>query len=113
MKVLVVLTLCVALAITQSGRPIVVAGIIPLLVALVASHIDRQGGRIAVCLVTASARVIPSQDRCGLRDEWVDHVRAAGEHGLPPLTRALSILVVAAPMLAIGLRIGRGTRERA
>ena len=63
-------------------------------------------------VVRGAARLLPARDRADLRDEWIDHVRRAGEQGLLPLTRALSIALIAAPSLAVGLRVGRRRRVR-
>jgi hypothetical protein len=90
-----------------SGLHIVELTLLPFVVALLASHVDRASGRIARVMVMAAASLVPSTRRRGEREEWLDHVESAGEHGLLPLTRALSVLLLAAPLLAIGLRVGR------
>src|ERR1044072_1373392 len=85
--------------------------ILPFVVNLAAAHIDRESGRLARSLVIRAARLLPAARRQDERDEWLDHIDSAGEHGIAPLTRALSIALVAAPLLAIGLRVGRSRRS--
>lgn len=106
-RALGVLLLLTAVAVTQMGSTLVDSILLPLLVALIATQVDREGGRIAIGIVTAAALLIPRQRRQEEREDWLDHVQTAGEHGLLPLTRALSIAVIAAPTLAVGLRVGR------
>lgn len=106
------LLLAIGVAATQLGTPLVDLLVLPFLATLLAAHIDRESGAVAELVVRGAARLLPPGDRDELRDEWVDHVRAAGEHGVLPLTRALSIALIAAPMLAVGLRVGRRRRAR-
>jgi hypothetical protein len=107
MRVLLGLTVAVAIAAAEAHRFVVDACVLPLLTGLMAAHIDREGRNIAEELVTAASRLLPARERDDFREEWIDHVRSAGEHGLRPLTRALSIMLIASPSLAIGLRLGR------
>jgi hypothetical protein len=86
--------------------------LLPFLISLLAAHVDRASGRISRHIVRGASRLLPTPRREEECDEWLDHVASAGEHGLPPLTRALSIAFIAAPLLAIGLRIGRRRRAR-
>jgi hypothetical protein len=81
--------------------------VLPVVIGLLVAHLDRESGRLSRALVRAAARLLPAERRDDERDEWLDHVESAGERGLLPLTRALSIALVAAPLLAVGLRVGR------
>jgi hypothetical protein len=74
---------------------------------LLALHVDRRSAAIARSIVRRAAKQLPAAERAAHEAEWVDHVESAGEHGLTPLTRALSIALIAAPSLAVGLRVGR------
>jgi hypothetical protein len=106
-RVLGVLLLLATVAVTQAGSTPVDGILLPLLVALIAIQIDREGGRIAIGILTAAAVLIPRRRRQEELDDWLDHVQTAGQHGLLPLTGALSIAFIAAPALAVGLRVGR------
>jgi len=86
--------------------------LIPFLISLLAAHVDRASGRIAETMVHGASKLLPADRREEERDEWLDHVASAGEHGVLPLTRALSIAFIAAPLLAVGLRVGRRRRAR-
>lgn len=105
-------TVAAALA-TQLGSPIVDAAMMPFIATLLAAHLDRESGNLSRALVKAAARLLPGERREDERDEWLDHLGSAGEHGVLPLTRAVSIALLAAPALAIGLRVGRSRRRRA
>lgn len=83
----------------------------PFLAALLAAHVDREGGELGAVLVSVAAMLLPRMEREDFRDEWLDHVHAAGERGVLPLTRAISIALIAAPALAVGLRVGRRRRR--
>lgn len=84
----------------------------PLVVGFLVAYLDRESGRLARALVMFAARLVPVNRRQDELDEWLDHLEAAGERGVLPLTRALSICLIAAPTLAIGLRVGRRRRTR-
>jgi hypothetical protein len=109
---ILVLALLSAVAGTQADATLVAALVLPLLAGLLAIEIDRASGRMSRGLATLASQLLPARDRADLRDEWLDHVASAGEHGVLPLTRALSIALLAAPLLAVGLRVGRRTRRR-
>ena len=81
---------------------VVVTGV---LLALLAAELDRSGRLIALRLVRAAARVLPSQMREDAESQWVDHVLCAGEAGLRPVFVALWIGVMAAPRLAFRYRV--------
>lgn len=110
-RVLAGLLMAITLLVTQLESVVVAAVLLPFLATLLAGHIDRDGGRLACSLVRAAARLLPVRYRDESREEWLDHVLAAGEHGVLPLTRAVSIALIAAPMLAVGLRVGRSTQK--
>lgn len=112
MRLLAVLVLLLGLAATQADRLLVSSCILPLLVSLIAIHIDRNGDDLAETVVSFAALALPQDERADWRAEWIDHVKTASEHGLAALTRALSILLIAAPTLAIGLRVGRRASKR-
>jgi hypothetical protein len=101
------------LAASQVEHALVAAFVLPLLGGLLAIELDRGSGRISLALTRAAARALPRRDRDNFRDEWIDHVLSAGEQGVAPLSRAISITLIAAPLLAIGLRIGRRARRPA
>ncbi|HEU4944869.1 MAG TPA: hypothetical protein VFT10_06865 [Solirubrobacterales bacterium] len=91
--------------------PLIEYLLLPFATTLLAAYVDRHSGRLSRALVRAAARLLPAARRDDERDEWLDHVAAAGENGMLPLTRALSIALLAAPLLAIGLRVGRSRRR--
>lgn len=105
--VLLLLLVVAGLLASRADVPFVGAALLPFVVTLLAAHVDRESGTLARALVKLAARLLPADKRVDECDEWIDHVEAAGEHGVLPLTRALSIALVAAPLLAVGLRIGR------
>jgi hypothetical protein len=107
---LLLLGALIAAAATQLGHPLIDLLVLPLLATLLAAHLDRESGDLSELLVRSAARLLPACDRADLRAQWIDHVRTAGEHGVLPLTRALSIALIAAPSLAVGLRVGRRRR---
>lgn len=108
---LVFLLLLTALLATAADSPLVAFVLLPFVLTLLAAHVDRESGRLARALVIHAVRLLPTARRQDERDEWLDHVESAGEHGVAPLTRALSIALVAVPLLAIGLRVGRSRRR--
>ena len=85
--------------------------IVPLLVTLLAAHIERNGGSIAEHLVRMAAVLVPAHERDDQRAEWIDHVRAAGRRGMAPVVTALSIGFVAAPVIAVLARFDAGRRR--
>jgi hypothetical protein len=109
---LLILLALTAAALTQLGFLLVDVAVLPFLVTLLAAHLDRESGALARLLVTAASRLLPRDKRQDELEEWLDHVESAGEHGVLPLTRALSIAAIAAPALALGLRVGRPRRRR-
>ena len=111
MKVLVTLAALLAVIVTQAKNLVVATCVLPLIIALIAAHVERDGGDIAETLVSAAAVILPARERQDWRDEWMDHVQSAGEHGVLPLSRAVSICLLAAPSLAVGLRLGRAKRR--
>lgn len=113
MRELLLLLLVLGLASTQVGSPLVDYLLMPFLVTLVATHLDRESGRLSRVIVKTAARLLPVDRREDERDEWLDHIITAGEEGVLPLTRALSVAFIAAPALAIGLRVGRSRRHSA
>ena len=84
----------------------------PFLISLLAAQVDRASGRLSERLVRGASKLLPADRREEERDEWLDHVASAGEHSVLPLTRALSITLIAAPLLSVGLRVGRRRRAR-
>ncbi len=111
-RAVVVSAAIVALGSTYLDEPLVAAVVLPFLVGLLAAHVDRESGALAELVVRGAAALLPRRERADFRDEWLDHVHSAGEHGLIPLTRGLSIALIAAPSLAVGLRVGRRRRSR-
>jgi hypothetical protein len=109
---LILLALLAAALITQSDAVLVSAALLPFVFALLAAQLDHSGPRLALALVGLCARLIPAERRAEERDAWIDHVICAEEAGLEPLTRALTIAFIAAPALAVGLRVGRRRRAR-
>lgn len=76
----------------------------PIVVALLAAELDREGGWLAVRIVYLATLLLPGASRQEHEDEWVDHVLASGEHGFRPLFSALGIAFLAAPHLAFAER---------
>jgi hypothetical protein len=81
-----------------------------LLAGLLAIELHRCGAPISRELVHRAARLLPRGDREYFLNQWLRRVRKAGEQGVLPLARALPIVLIAAPLLCIGLRVGRGKR---
>lgn len=107
------LLLLAIVALHLGGAGLAETFFLPFLISLLAAHIDRASGHLSERIVRGVSKLLPSERRDEECDEWLDHVASAGEHGVLPLTRALSITFLAAPLLAIGLRIGRKRRLRA
>lgn len=107
---LVLLSLMATVLSTQLDVALVGAALLPFVLTLLAAQLDRSGPSLALALVRLSARLIPVERRDEERDAWLDHVMCAEEAGLEPLTRALTIAFIAAPALAVGLRVGRRRR---
>jgi hypothetical protein len=105
------LLIATGIALTQAHMAFVAMVVLPFLVTLAAAHIDRESGRIARTVVHGAAHLIPEARREEELDEWIDHLESAGEQGLLPLTCALSIALISAPALAVGLRVGRRRRR--
>lgn len=106
-RVACVLLGLIAVAAIQLGNPPVDYVLLPLLVTLLAAHIDRESGRLSRTIVRRAARLLPAHRRQDELEEWLDHIESAGEKGVQPLTRAISVAFFAAPLLAVGLRVGR------
>jgi hypothetical protein len=106
LRALALLLIATALTIIVAGSAWVGVALVPFFAALIAAEIDRGSGEMATAIVRVAARALPRAKRAELREEWIDHVQTAGERGVLPLTRAASILFIAAPTLAIGLRVG-------
>jgi hypothetical protein len=109
---LILLALLAAILFTQLDAVLVSAALLPFVFTLLAAQLDRGGPRLACALVNLSARLLPLERRAEERDAWIDHIECAQEAGLEPLTRALTIALIAAPTLAVGLRVGRRRRAR-
>jgi len=107
MMVLVLLLVALGVALTRADSYLVTNCVVPLVISFIVCHIDRNGDSLAEALVLTATRLLPRRERPDWREEWLDHVRSAREQGLPPLSRALSILLIGAPALAVGLRVGR------
>jgi hypothetical protein len=106
-RVALALTAAVTAAGLLSSYRLVALVILPVISALLAIHLDRHAASLAESLVTNASLLLPRVQRDRWLDEWIDHIRTAGEHGVLPLTRAMSIAFIAAPALAVGLRLGR------
>jgi hypothetical protein len=97
---------------TRMGVGWVTAVALPFICSLLAAQLDRAGPGLARALVDRAARFLPAERREDERDAWIDHIESAREAGVEPLTRALTIALIAAPTLAVGLRVGRRRRAR-
>jgi hypothetical protein len=106
-RTVVSLVVLILIAATHAHDVVIAACVLPFLLTLLAAELDRSSGRLSRLVVRAAARVLPARDRDDLRDEWFDHVASAGDQGVLLLTRALTIALIAAPLLAVGLRVGR------
>ncbi|HET7416991.1 MAG TPA: hypothetical protein VFJ61_05155 [Solirubrobacterales bacterium] len=98
-------------AVTQLGTPAVDYFLLPLLVTLLATHVDRESAKLSRSIIVGASRLLPPHRRQDELDEWLDHVESAGEQGMQPLTRAITIALLSAPLLAVGLRVGRSRRR--
>jgi hypothetical protein len=107
---LVLLGLLAAALLTQLDAVLVSAALLPFVFTLLAAQLDRAGARLAHDLVDLCVRLLPAERRADERDAWIDHIECAQEAGLEPLTRALTIALIAAPALAVGMRVGRRRR---
>jgi hypothetical protein len=110
-RTMVGLVVLILIAASHADNILIAACVLPFLLTLLAAELDRSSARVSRPVVRAAARFVPARDRDDLHDEWLDHVASAGEHGVLPLTRALTIALIAAPLLAVGLRVGRRRRR--
>lgn len=78
-----------------------------ILVGLFVIELDRWGPRLSERLLDAAAWLLPKGDRGYFLGSWLLVVVETGDRGVLPLVRALPIALIAAPLLGIGLRIGR------
>jgi hypothetical protein len=103
------LIICFAFAALATGAELLPAPLAVVatgvLLTLLAAELDRSGRLIALRLVRAAARMLPSRMREDNKSQWVDHVLCAGEAGLRPVLVALWIAVMAAPRLAFRYRV--------
>ena len=98
------------------ARSIVVRSVIPLVLRawtrrLGATLARRNGRRVAERLVRAAGLLVPVSERADQCAEWLDHVRSAGEKGIRPIACALSIALVAAPLIAVLARYDARRRQ--
>jgi hypothetical protein len=82
--------------------------IVPVLISCLAAELDRAGGSIGVAITQVAVILLPAAERSHYADAWNDHVRSVGSHGLRPVASALSIALLAAPLLAVLTRFDRG-----
>jgi hypothetical protein len=88
------------------GPSLLAVVLLPLVIALLAGELDREGGRVAVRIVDFASRMLPKHSRADHRDEWRDHVLASGEVGVRPGLSAIAIALIAAPRLAVAEHLG-------
>ena len=79
-----------------------------LLVGLLVIELHRCGSLLSKRLLHTAARLLPRDDREYFLRSWLRTALGAGDRGVLPLARALPIALIAAPLLGVGLRIGRG-----
>jgi hypothetical protein len=77
--------------------------VLTVLATLLASEFDRSAYRLALVVLRIGACLLPHERRSDELHEWMDHARAAGDHGLSPLLVALSIVIRAAPPISLGV----------
>jgi hypothetical protein len=79
-----------------------------ILAGLVVIELHRRSALISRDLIHGAARLLPRGDREYFLEQWLRRVPKASEQGIFPLARALPIVLIAAPFLGVGLRVGRG-----
>lgn len=72
---------------------------------LLASEVDRSGRVFGVRIVRAASWLLPARLREDCATDWEDHVLCAGEEGLRPVLAALGIALIAAPRIAVQVRV--------
>lgn len=72
---------------------------------LLASEVDRSGRVFGVRIVRAASWLLPARLREGWATDWEDHVLCSGEEGLRPVLAALGIALIAAPRIAVQVRV--------
>lgn len=79
-----------------------------ILAGLLVIELHRRGALISRDLIHGAARLLPRGDREYFLEQWLRRMPKASEQGISPLVRALPIVLIAAPFLGVGLRVGRG-----
>lgn len=100
----VLVVLLVACALMTSNPPIALV-VTPIIAGLLVIELDRSGGLFATRIVRLASVLLPKRVRREHADEWADHVLSVGEAGLRPVIAAAAIAVVAAPKIALRLRV--------
>lgn len=98
----IVLVLIAAVMLLPRNRGAEVA--IALLVHLLGSRMDYIGPRAARGLMRVALLALPSDQREDQFDEWVDHLRNAGDDGLHALIVAAGLVARGVPLLAVRAR---------
>lgn len=92
-----------------------IAGIgVTVLLGVLSADVDRNAARIGVKVVTIAALLIPRRERADCVAEWTDDVLSASEdgQGVRPLSKALGIALIGAPLLAVLVRYDPQRRTR-
>jgi hypothetical protein len=69
------------------------------------ARLSGAGPGLATSLVRSAARLLPPMERQRYEAEWIDHVQSEADP-LAGIGAAISIALLAAPTLAIGVRVG-------
>ena len=101
---IVLVVLLVACALMMSSALIAVV-LTPVIAGLLVIELDRSGGLFATRIVRLASVLLPKRVRREHADEWADHVLSLGEAGLRPVIAAIAIALVAAPKIALRLRV--------
>jgi hypothetical protein len=91
-----ILTVCVIL-----DSAVVDVAIAPVAAAMLGAEFDRSGEFIGRRIVLLASRVLPQEIRKAHSEEWLDHVRSAGDDGLRPVLTAIDIALRSAPRIAL------------
>jgi hypothetical protein len=79
-----------------------------LLVGLLVIELHRYGPLLSRQLLYVAASLLPKRDREYFLGSWLSAVPGGEDRGVIALARALPVVLIAAPLLGVGLRIGRG-----
>ena len=89
----------------MTSNPLIAVVVTPVIAGLLVIELDRERRSVRDADRSARQSLLPKRVRREHADEWADHVVSVGEAGLRPLIAAIPIAVVAAPKVALRLRV--------